>query len=135
MSKFLLAAAFAAPLFCLTACQGSKPAASAAEHGLREDLKAVCEVINFKEVATEEREAPGGKAALLRFEGEVKWLTLEEAVSSRGAARDAQEYLSKLEYASSRIGGCKAGSSGPVKGAILLAKTDLGWVYKGLAAN
>ncbi|OGR62100.1 MAG: hypothetical protein A2X31_02920 [Elusimicrobia bacterium GWB2_63_22] len=132
MKKLLFAAAFAAPL-CFTACKSSELVASAAENGLRKDLKPVCEVINFKEVATEEKTADGGKAALVRFEGEVKWLTLEEAVSSRGAARDAQEYLLKLEYASSKLGGVSAGSSVRVKGAILLAKTDLGWLYKGLS--
>lgn len=131
MYKISLAAALAAPL--LFAGCARESVSSAAENGLKQDLKAVCEVINFREVATEEKETGGGKAAVVHFEGEVKWLTLEEALSSRGAAHDAQEYLAKLGYASAGLGGARAGSSTPVKGAILLAKTDIGWLYKGLS--
>jgi len=133
MNKLMVTAALAAPLF-LAGC-GSEPMSSAAENGLRQDLKAVCEVVSFRQTAAEENEAGGEKAALLRFESEVKWLTLEEAVSSKGAAKDAQEYLAKLEYASAKFGGARAGSSALVKGAILLAKTDIGWRYKGLASE
>ena len=70
---------------------------------------------------------------MVQFEGEVKWLTLEEAMSSKGSAKDAQEYLQKLAYASSRFGGARAGDTSSVRGVILLAKTDIGWLYQGLA--
>jgi hypothetical protein len=131
MKRIMLAAAMAAPL-AFAGCGGA-PVSSAAEHGLRQDLKAVCELTEFRETATEEMDAAGGRSAVVRFEGEVKWLTLEEALSSRGAAKDAQEYLSKLAYASARFGGAKAGATSRVRGAVLLAKTDIGWLYKGLA--
>lgn len=71
----------------------------------------------------------------MHFESDIKWLTLEEALSRAGAATDAQEYLVKLEYASSTLGKPKAGGQAPVKGSILLAKTDTGWIYKGLSAE
>lgn len=126
----------AAAFFCLAGCKDQKLVSSAAEYGLRKDLKAVGEVLNFRELSTEEKEAPGGLAAVVRFEGELKWLTLEEALSSNGAARDTREYLGKVEYVSARLGTApKAGGKVPVKGAILMAKTDTGWIYKGLAAE
>lgn len=125
-----------AVFLCLAGCNSYKPVISAAENGFRQDMKAAVEVINFRELATEKKEAAGGQAALVRFESELKWLTLEEALSRAGAARDTQEYLMKLEYASSRLGEKpKAGGSASVKGAILMAKTDTGWIYKGLAAE
>jgi len=133
--KILLLTA-AAALLCLAGCKTSEPVTSAAENGLREEIKPVGEVLAFREVRTEESEAPGGKSAVVHFEGEVKWYTLEEALSSQGSAHDAQEYLVKLESVSSKLAAApKAGSSGPVKGAILLAKTDVGWRYTGLAAD
>lgn len=126
----------AAAFFCIAGCKDQKLVTNAAEYGLRKDLKAVGEVLNFREISTEEKEAPGGLAAVVRFEGELKWLTLEEALSRGGGARDTQEYLIKLEYASSKLGEKpKAGDKVPVKGAILMAKTDTGWIYKGLAAE
>lgn len=126
----------AAAFFCLAGCKDQKLVSSAAEYGLRKDLKAVGEVMNFRELSTEEKEAPGGLAAVVRFESEIKWLTLEEALSRGGAARDTQDYLVKLEYASSRLGEKpKAGGSASIKGAILMAKTDTGWIYKGLSAE
>lgn len=134
MNKILLTAA--AAFFCLAGCQDQKLVSSAAEYGLRKDLKAVGEVLNYREISAEEKESPGGPAALVRFESEIKWLTLEEALSSSGGAHDTQEYLVKLEYASSRFGEKpKAGGSSSIKGAILMAKTDTGWIYKGLAAE
>lgn len=133
MNKASLAAALAAQLL-LAGC-GSENISSAAQNGLRQDIKAVCEVTDFREIATEIKQEDGCKAAVLRFEGEVQWLTLEEALSSRGAARDAQEYLAKLRYASARLGIVKAGRTTQVKGTILLSKSDLGWLYKGLAEN
>lgn len=134
MYKASLAAALAVPLL-LAGCGGSETISSAAQNGLRQDIKAVCEVTDFREVATEIKQEEGRKAAVLHFEGEVQWLTLEEALSSRGGARDAQEYLAKLQYVSARLGGVKAGRTTPVKGTIFLAKSDLGWLYKGLAEN
>lgn len=132
ISPFYAAAAF----IFLAGCSSYEPVTSAAESGLKRDLKAVGEVLEFREIDTEKKEAAGGQAAVVRFEGEIKWLTLEEALSSGGAARDTQEYLLKMEYASSRLGKKpKAGSSVSVKGAILLAKTDTGWIYKGLSAE
>lgn len=125
-------AALAAAQLALAGC-ACEQVSSAAEHGLRQDLKSVCEVVAFRQISSEELDAPGGKAAVVRFEGEVKWLTLEEALSSKGAAKDAQDYLQKLAYASSRFGSAKAGASARVSGAILLARSDVGWLYKGLA--
>jgi len=128
--------AAAAVFLCLVGCNSYKPVTSAAENGFRQDMKAVVEVLNFKEIATEKKEAAEGPAAVVRFESEIKWLTLEEALSRGGAARDTQESLVKLEYASSRLGEKpKAGGSASIKGAILMAKTDTGWIYKGLAAE
>lgn len=132
ISSFYAAAAF----LCLAGCNTYKPVTSAAENGFRKDMKAVGEVLVFREIDTEKKEAAGGQAAVVRFESEIKWLTLEEALSSGGAARDTQEYLSKMEYASSRLGEKpKAGSSASIKGSILMAKTDIGWIYKGLGAE
>jgi hypothetical protein len=133
MYKAILAAALAAPLL-LAGC-GNETITSAAQNGLRQDIKAVCEVTGFREVATEIKQEEGGKAAVLHFEGEVQWLTLEEALSRKGTARDAQEYLAKLQYASSRLGDVKAGRVTPVKGTIILAKSDLGWLYKELRSQ
>ena len=131
MHKVILAAALAAPL--LFAGCGNEAISSAAQSGLRQDIQAVCEVKGFREIAVEVKQAENGKAAVVHFEGEVEWLTLEEALSGKGEARDAQEYLAKLQYASARLGGVKAGRVTPVKGTILLAKSDLGWLYKGLS--
>jgi len=125
-----------AAVLCLAGCNTYKPVSSAAENGLRRDLKAVGEVLSFREIDTEKKDAPDGTSAIVRFESDVKWLTLEEALASGGAAKDPQEYLGKLEYVSTKFGeGPKAGSSGLIKGAILLAKTDTGWIYKGLSAD
>ncbi len=134
MKIILLSAA--AAFLCFSGCKTSEHAVSAAESGLRKELKAVGIVLSFRELSTEEKEAPGGTAAVVRFESDVKWFTLEEALSSQGAAGDAQEYLVKLEEMSSKLGaGPKTGHSGSIKGAILLAKTDTGWIYKGLSAE
>lgn len=133
MYKASLAAALAAASL-LAGCS-DETISSAAQSGLRRDIGAVCEVTVFREIATEIKQEDGGKAAVLHFEGEVQWLTLEDALSGKGTARDAQEYLAKLQYASSRLGSVKAGRVTPVKGTILLAKSDLGWLYKGLAEN
>jgi hypothetical protein len=131
--KILLSAAAA---LCLAGCNTYQPVSSAAEHGLRKDLKAVCEVTNFREINTEKTEAAGGPAAVVHFESDVRWLTLEEALSKGGAAGSAQDYLAKLEYAAAKLGGVpKAGRSAAIKGAILLSKTDTGWIYKGLASE
>jgi len=133
--KISLSAA-AAAFLCLAGCNSYKPVTSAAENGFRRDIKAVGEVLDFREIDTEKKEAAGGPEAVVRFESEIKWLTLEEALSSGGAARDTQEYLLKMEYASSRLGKKpKAGSSALIKGAILMAKTDTGWIYEGLSAD
>lgn len=131
MKSIVIAAALAA-MVSLAGCGGA-PVSSAAEHGLRQDLKPVCEVVAFRETSAEEIEGPGGKSAVVRFESEVRWLTLEEALSSRGAAKDAQDYLQKLAYASSRFGSAKAGATARISGAILLVRTEVGWLYKGLA--
>lgn len=131
MKNVMMAAALAV-LPALAGCEKA-PVASAAEHGLRQDLKPVCEVVAFRETSAEEIEGPGGKSAVVRFESEVRWLTLEEALSSKGAAKDAQDYLQKLAYASSRFGSAKAGVNARVSGAILLVRTEVGWLYKGLA--
>ena len=133
--KISLSAA-AAAFLCLAGCNSYEPVTSAAENGFRRAMKAVGEVLDFREIDTEKKEAPGGLAAVVRFESEIKWLTLEEALSRGGAARDTQEYLLKMEYASSRLGKSpRAGGSASIKGAILMAKTDTGWIYKGLSAE
>lgn len=62
MKIFLLAAVTA--FFCLAGCNDYKPVSSAAENGLRKDLKAVGEVLNFREISTDRKEAPGGGSAL-----------------------------------------------------------------------
>ncbi|MBI4351736.1 MAG: hypothetical protein HY550_09870 [Elusimicrobia bacterium] len=133
--KITLLSAFTAA-FCLAGCNSTGLVSNAAEYGLRQDLKAVGEVLSYRELAAEEKEAPGGRSAIVRFESEIKWLTLDEALSQKGAARDAQEYLGKMTYAASRLGReAKAGRSASVKGAILMAKTDTGWIYKGLTGE
>lgn len=127
-----ISAAVIAVLY-LAGCNSYKPLSSAAENGLRRDIKAVGEILNYRELAAEEREEAGGRTAVVRFESDVKWLTLEEALSRGGAARDTQEYLGKMTYVTSRLGeSAKAGRSASVKGAVLLKKTDTGWIYKGL---
>ncbi|OGR42280.1 MAG: hypothetical protein A2X35_00825 [Elusimicrobia bacterium GWA2_61_42] len=133
MKTMFLPAAFAA-LLCLGGCQFTGPASSAAENGLKKDLECVGELLAFKEVRTTEQDLPEGRGVLLYFESEVKWLTLEEAAALKGGPRDTQAYLAKLEYISSRLGsGPKAGRRELIKGALLLLKTDVGWIYKGLA--
>lgn len=131
MKKLFFAALAAAPL-CLQGCADGQ-VSSAAEHGLRQDLRPVCEVVAFRETSAEELDGPGGRSAVVRFESEVRWLTLEEALSSKGAAKNAQDYLQKLAYASSRLGSARAGASARVSGAALLVRTEVGWLYKGLA--
>lgn len=135
MKISLLPAALAA-LLPLAACTSTEPVKSAAEYGLRHELETVGEVVTFKELKTEERELPGGRALVLKFESEVKWLTLEEALSKAGGPVGAQAYLDKLEYVSNRLGGgTKTGNSQVMTGALLVAKTDIGWMYKGLVSE
>jgi hypothetical protein len=135
MKKTLLAAAAAAAV-CLGGCNMTAPVKSAAENGLKKDLESVGELLAFKEIKAVEQDLPEGRGLLLHFESEVKWLTLEEAARKAGGPRDTQAYLTKLEYLSSRLGrGPRAGRQELVKGALMLAKTDIGWVYKGLASE
>ena len=135
MKKMLLPAAFAAVL-AVAACKSTEPVKSAAENGLRHELETVGEVVSFKEVKSEERNLPGGKALVLTFESEVKWLTLEEAMAKASGTTDAQAYLDKLDYVSTHLGGgTKAGDKQVMTGALLMAKTDIGWMYKGLVAE
>ena len=135
MKKLSLAAAFAAVL-ALAGCTSTEPVKSAAENGLRRELAAVGEVVSFKEVKSEEKELPGGRALVLTFESEVKWLTLEEALAKTGGPAGAQAYLDKLEYVSTRLdGGTKPGDRQVMTGALLLAKSDIGWQYKGLVTE
>ena len=135
MKTLLLPAAFTAVL-ALGGCTSTEPIKSAAENGFRRELEAVGEVVSFKEVKSEERELPGGKALVLRFESEVKWLTLEEAMTKAGSQAGAQAYLDKLEYVSTHLtGGAKPGDQQVMTGALLLAKSDVGWQYKGLVAE
>jgi hypothetical protein len=132
MKIILLPAAFAA-LLSFAACTSTEPVKSAAENGLRRELETVGNVVSFREVKTEERALPDGKALVLKFESEVKWLTLEEALAKTSGANGAQAYLDKLEYVSAHLGGgAKTGNSQVMTGTLLLAKTDLGWQYKGL---
>jgi len=126
-------AALAAALLCLCACKCPESASVAAENGLKKDLTAVAEVVAFRQLEAAERDLPEGDALLLSFESEVKWLTLEEAVRLEGGPQETQAYLSKLEYISSKLGTKpKAGRTETVRGALLLLKTDVGWLYKGL---
>ena len=135
MKTILLPAAFAAVL-ALGACSSTEPVKSAAENGLRQELEAVGEVLSFRAVKSEERELPGGKALVLTFESEVKWLTLEEALAKTGGPAGAQAYLDKLDYVSTRLNGAaKAGNQQVMTGALLLAKSDIGWQYKGLVSE
>ncbi len=135
MKTLMLPAAFAAVL-ALYGCTSTEPVKSAAENGLRRELEAVGEVVSFREVRSEEKELPGGKALVLTFESEVKWLTLEEALSKTGSPEGAQAYLDKLEYVSTRLGGgTKPGDRQIMTGALLLAKSDTGWQYKGLVTE
>lgn len=135
MKILSLPAAFAAVL-ALAACTSTEPVRSAAENGLRRELEAVGEVVSFKAVKSEERDLPGGKALVMTFESEVKWLTLEEALTRTSGSAGAQAYLDKLDYVSARLGGAtKAGDRQVMTGALLLAKSDLGWQYKGLVAE
>ncbi len=135
MKTILLPAALAAVL-ALGACSSTEPVKSAAENGLRRELEAVGEVVSFKEIRSEERELPGGKALVLTFESEVKWLTLEEALAKAGSSAGAQAYLDKLDYVSNRLSGAaKAGNRQLMTGALLLAKSDIGWQYKGLVSE
>lgn len=134
--KTLLFQAAAAAMLCLAACSPAGHAVSAAEHGLRQDLMAVGEVVNFRETGTEKLQAAEGEAVLLRFESEVKWLTLDEAIARSGGPGDTQEYFGKAQYVSEKLGaGPKAGRVEVIKGAALMARTDTGWIYKGLADN
>ncbi|HCC48750.1 MAG TPA: hypothetical protein DEQ38_11635 [Elusimicrobia bacterium] len=134
MKKLFLTAA--AAVVCAACAKAPWPVASAAENGLRQDLKAVGEVVNFRELKTEELAARDGKAVVLHFESEVKWLTLEESLARPGGPGDTQEYIGKAQYVRQKLGSApKAGRSETIKGAVLLAKTDLGWIYNGLAGN
>ncbi len=131
MKTALIAAALAA-FACLGACDTKAPAASAAENGLRKDLEPVAEVLRFTETGSYDRQLPGGRGLVVKFESEVKWLTLEESARARGG--DMQAYVGKAAYLASRLGsGPKAGRRELIKGAMLLTKTDVGWVYDGLA--
>lgn len=133
--KILRLQAALAAMCCLAACGRADHAVSAAEHGLRQDLKAVGEVVNFREVKTEEL-ARDDKAVLLHFESEIKWLTLEEAIARAGGPGDTQEYIGKAQYLLNKTGaGPKAGRSEVIRGTALMTRTDIGWVYKGLADN
>ncbi len=132
--RIALIAAAAAAFACLGACDSKAPAASAAENGLRKDLAPVAEVLQFRETGSYDRQLPDGKGMVLNFESEVKWLTLEESVVRQGGRADTQAYLSKAEYIASSLGsGPKAGKRELIKGALLLTKTDIGWLYQGLA--
>lgn len=133
MRDIISQAACAAALLCLCACKCPEPASIAAENGLKKDLGAVAEVLAFRQLEAAERALPEGKGLLLSFESEVKWLTLEEASRLDGGPHDTQAYLAKLEYVSSRLGtGPKAGRAEKISGALLLVKSDVGWIYKGL---
>lgn len=135
MKTLMLPAAFAAVL-SLAACTSTEPVKSAAENGLRRELETVGEVVSFKEVRSEEKELPDGRALVLTFESEVKWLTLEEALAKTGGPEGAQAYLDKLEYVSTHLGGgTKPGDRQVMTGALLLAKSDIGWQYRGLVAE
>lgn len=133
MLRTVSQAAAAAAVLCLCACKCPESASIAAETGLKKDLAAVAEVRAFRQLEAAERALPEGKGLLLNFESEVKWLTLEEAARLDGGPQETQVYLSKLEYISSKLGTKpKAGRTETVKGALLLLKTDVGWLYKGL---
>lgn len=133
MLRVISKAACAAAVLCLCACKCPESASIAAENGLRKDLASVAEVLAFRQLEAAEHSLPEGKGLLLNFESEVKWLTLEEALRLEGGPRETQTYLSKLEYISSKLGTKpKAGRTETVKGGLLLLKTDIGWLYKGL---
>lgn len=135
MKISLLPAAIAA-LLAFAACKSTEPVRSAAESGLRRELEAVGEVVSFKEVKSEERDLPGGKALVMTFESEVKWLTLEQALTRAGGPDSAQAYLDKLEYVSTHLGnGARTGDSQVITGTLLVAKSDIGWQYKGLVSE
>jgi len=133
MNAILTQAACAASALCLCACNCPESASVAAESGFRKDLAAVAQVLEFRQLEAAERALPEGKGLLLNFESEVKWLTLEEAVRLDGGPQETQVYLAKLEYVSARLGtGPKAGRAEKIKGTLLLVKSDVGWIYKGL---
>ncbi len=133
MSRTVSQAAVAAAVLCLCACKCPESASVAAENGLKKDLSAVAEVLAFRQLEAAEHSLPEGKGLRLNFESEVKWLTLEEAVRQDGGPQETQAYLAKLEYITSKLGtGPKAGQAERIKGALLLVKSDVGWIYKGL---
>lgn len=134
MLRVISQAACAAAVLCLCACKCPESASIAAENGLRKDLASVAEVLAFRQLEAAEHSLPEGKGLLLNFESEVKWLTLEEAVRLDGGPQETQAYLAKLDYITAKLGtGPKAGRAERIKGALLLVKSDVGWIYKGLA--